>query len=255
MRLVACLFVALACAGLGAAPGKEKVSIAAAANLVYVLDALQAEFRRVAPDVKVTTTSSASGTLFAQIKNGAPFDVFLSADVDYPKRAVRENLAVEETLRTFATGRLVLWTTRPNVPVEDITKAVGSADVKKIALPQPRTAPYGQAAKAALEKLDLWSTAEPKIVTGESVTQTAQFVETGSADLGFVALSLVLSPRLKNKGRWIEVPPALHSDIALDHAAVLTQRGGKNPAARAFLAFLATEPAKQILRDFGYAVK
>jgi molybdate transport system substrate-binding protein len=233
----------------------ESVSVAAASNLIYVLDALHAELKRTSPAFVVTTATGASGNLFAQIKNGAPFDVFLSADTDYPRQLVAEKLGDAATLRIFATGRLVLWTTRPELDPTDLAALVLHTSVKKIAIAQPRSAPYGRAAQAALEKLGAWSIAQPKIVWGENITQTAQFVETGHADAGFVALSLVLSQRLAHRGRWHEVPAALHAPVSLDHAAVLTTRGATNPTARRYLEFLTSEPAKKILRDFGYGVK
>lgn len=232
----------------------NRVAVAAAANLVFALDALNAEFTRSAPDIALTATTAASGSLFAQIKNGAPFDVFLSADTDYPKQLVAEKLGDPATLRTFATGRLVLWTTRTDLDVNDPAAAVRHPTVKKLAVAQPRTAPYGRAAQAALEKLGAWADAQPKIVFGENITQTAQFVETGNADAGFVALSLVLSPKLTNKGRWKEVPAADYAAVPLHHAGVLTNQGATNPAAKRYLDFLASEPAKKILHDFGYGV-
>jgi molybdate transport system substrate-binding protein len=232
----------------------SSVSIAAAANLVYALDALNAEFKKAAPDIAVTSTSGASGSLFAQLKNGAPFDVFLSADTDYPKQIVAAKLGDAATLRTFATGRLVLWTTRPDLDVDDVAAVVRDARVKKLAIAQPKTAPYGRAAQAALEKLGVWPEARRKLVFGESISQTAQFIETGNADAGFVALSIVLSPKLAKKARWIEVPASLHASVPLDHAAVLTRRGSANPAARRYIEFLGSDAAKKILRDYGYNV-
>lgn len=232
----------------------ETVSVAAAANLVFALDALNAEFKRVAPDVTLTSTSGASGNLTAQIKNGAPFDVFLSADTDYPKQLVEAKLGDASSLKVFATGRLVLWTTNPEIKVDDIAAAVRSPAANKIAIAQPRTAPYGRVAQAVLEKLGVWDVAQPKIVFGDNITQTAQFVETGNAPIGFVALSLVKSPKLTNQGKWFEIPASMHPGESLDHAGVLTNRGAANPAAKRYLDFLATEPAKKILRDFGYGV-
>lgn len=250
--LLALAILSLAHSSTSAAPGS--VSIAAAANLIFALDELNAEFTRVASDVRVTTTSGASGSLFAQIKNGAPFDVFMSADTDYPRALVAAGAADPAMLRTFATGRLVVWTTRDQLDISDLAALVRSQSVKKIAIAQPKSAPYGRAARAALENIGVWSNAEPKLVYGESIAQTAQFVETGSADIGFVALSLVISPRLEKKGRWTEVPPALHRSVSLDHAAVLTNRGAANPAAKRFLEFLTSDGARRIFREFGYGV-
>lgn len=249
---------ALVALGFGVRPHAQaagaSVSVAAAANLIYALDALNAQFKRSTPELAVTTTTAASGTLFAQIQNGAPFDVFLSADTDYPRRVVAAGLGDAATLRTFATGRLVLWTTRPKLDVTDLAAAVRAPGTRKIAIAQPSAAPYGRAAQAALEQLGVWADARRKLVFGESVSQTAQFVETGNADAGFVAMSLVLSPNLTGKGRWQEVPPELYASVPLDHAAVLTKRGTANPAAKRYLEFLASDAARKILRDFGYGV-
>lgn len=250
--LVAALLATLLPTALRA---QEKIALAAAANLVHALDALTAEFKRAAPHVTVTTAVGASGSLFAQIKNGAPFDVFLSADTDYPQQLVAAKLADASTLRTFATGRLVLWTTRAPLDPGNLVAALRSPYVKKIAIAQPRTAPYGRAAQAVLEKLGVWRDLQPQLVLGESIAQTAQFVETGNADLGFVALSIVLSPTLRHQGRWTEIPSDLYPRVSLDHAAVLTHRGAKNPAAQRFLEFLGSAPAKKILRDYGYGVR
>ena len=247
----------LACAALAAAPsaapGAPKVAVAAAANLVFALDALHAAFRAEAPDTVLTVTTGASGNLYAQIAHGAPFDVFLSADTEYPEQAVAAGLAPRASLRVFATGRLVLWTIRTDLDVADLAGVVRAPGVKRLALAQPRTAPYGRAAVAALEHLGLQAAAQPKLVLGESISQAAQFVETGSADAGFVALSLVRSPRLAGVGRWHEVPPAAYAGVSLAHAGVLTQRGARNPAAQAYLEFLSRPAAQKILRDFGYA--
>jgi molybdate transport system substrate-binding protein len=245
------LFLAIVLTACGARAA-ESISIAAAANLVYALDALNAEFRHAAPDVTVTVATGASGNLVAQIKNGAPYDVFLSADLDYPRALVKAGHADEKSLVTFATGRLVLWTMKPGLELPTVTGVVRNPAVQKLALANVETAPYGRAAKQALEKLGAWAEAQPKLVIGENITQTAQFVETGNADAGFVAMSLVLSPKLKDQGRWLEVEAGLYA--SLDHGAVLTTRGAANPAAARYLAFLGSPAARKILEDFGYHV-
>jgi molybdate transport system substrate-binding protein len=253
LRSPLALLLAATLVTVGTTRAAESVSIGAAANLVFALDSLNAEFKKSAPDVNLTSATGASGNLVVQIKNGAPYDVFLSADLDYPQALIKAGNAEAKSLVTFATGRLVLWTTRPGLEVRDIAATVRSPAVQKLAIANLDTAPYGRAAKQALEKLGAWTVALPKIVTGENITQTAQFVETGNADAGFVALSLVLSPKLKDKGRWLEVPADLHAP--LDHGAVLTSRGAENGAAKRYLEFLQSEAAKKILREYGYGVK
>ncbi len=230
----------------------EAVSVAAAANLVYALDALNAEFKRAEPAVTVTTATGASGNLVSQIRNGAPYDVFLSADLDFPQALIKSGQADAKSLATFATGRLVLWTTRLGVELPSIVDAVRNPAVHKLAIANVESAPYGRAAKQALEKLGAWTEVQPKLVTGENITQTTQFVETGNADAGFVALSAVLAPQLNGKGRWLEVPAGLYAPLA--QGVVLTTRGAANPAAARYLAFLQGPTARKILGDFGYTV-
>jgi len=233
-------------------PAAENIAIAAAANLVYVIGPLNAEFAKVRADVAVQVEIGASGNLVAQIKNGAPYDVFLSADTEFPQKLVRAGGAQSSSLVTFAMGKLVLWTTKPGVELSSIESVVRSKMVEKIAIANPGTAPYGRATEEALAKLGLSDVAKPKLVFGENITQAAQFVSTGNADAGFVALSLVLSPNLKMKGRWIEVPSALYTPIA--QAGVLTTRGATKAAARQYLDFLTSPAARKVFAQFGYGL-
>jgi len=246
------LLLLLGGVAISAVSAAANLSVAAASNLVYALDELNAGFQRIAPDVELSVSTGASGNLVAQIGNGAPFDVFLSADLDYPRALIRSGHAVPESLTTFAVGRLVLWTTRPDLEIPTLAAAVRSPDVRSIAIAQTETAPYGRAARQSLEKAGLWNEARPKLVTGENVTQTAQFVETGNADAGLVALSLVLSPRLKERGRWTEIPADQYAP--LDQGMILTRRGAANPAAARYLAYLRGPEARKILERFGYGV-
>jgi molybdate transport system substrate-binding protein len=251
MRLRHGILPALLLAALPSfASAAERVSVAAAANLVYALDALKAAFAESDPGVAVTSETGASGSLVAQIVQGAPYDVFMSADVDYPEKLVQGGGGDRASLRTFAIGRLVLWTTRDGLALGSVAEAVRDPKVKRIAMANPRVAPYGRAAEEALAKLGVADAAGPKLVLGENITQTAQYVSSGNADAGFVAMSIVLSPRLKGQGRWIEVPAGLYAPLA--HAAVLTKRGASNPAARRFMDFLGSPAARAIFERFGY---
>jgi molybdate transport system substrate-binding protein len=246
-RTVLALF--LAAAGIRGA-AEERVSVAAAANLVYVLDPLNAEFAKIEPQVVVTSAIGASGSLVAQIGNGAPFDVFLSADMDYPRKLIEAGGAPASSLVVFAVGKLVLWTTRPGLDLPSIETVVRSPSVAKLAIANPRLAPYGRAAEEVLAKLGLTETARPKLVYGENITQTAQYVSSGNVDAGFVALSLVKSPKLKDQGHWLEVPSGLYSPIL--QGGVLTSRGAANPAARRYLDFLKSPGARAVFARFGY---
>lgn len=251
LPLLAALIILAPARGGAAEPGR--VSVAAAANLAYVIDALHAGFGSFAPEVKVTSALGPTGGLFAQISHGAPFDVFLSADVDTPRALVARGGGDAATLRVFATGRLVVWTARTDVEVSNLAAAAMHPRIARVALAQPATAPYGRAAQAALEHAGVWEKARAKLVFGDSLTQTVQFVDTGSADIGLVALSAVSSPRLAGRGLWRELTPEEHPGVSLDHAVVLTTRGSSNAAARRYLEFLAGDAARGILRAAGYA--
>jgi molybdate transport system substrate-binding protein len=237
-------------ANRSAASQSSALSVAAASNLVYVLDELNAAFRSREPNVVVATAVAASGSLVAQIQNGAPYDVFLSADLDHPQALVSRGSAEANTLFTFAVGQLVLWTNHPDVQLGPVAATVRSKAVHRIAVANADTSPYGRAAKQALEKIGAWGEIQDKLVFGENITQTAQFVETGSADIGFVALSLVLSPKLKERGRWIPVPEDHHEPLA--QGAVLTRKGAKNVMAIRYLEFLRSADARIILASYGY---
>ena len=228
------------------------VSIAAAANLVYVLEALNAAYLLQAKETKLTVATGASGNLVAQIRKGAPYDVCLSADLLYPESLITSGDAEAKSLFTFATGRLVLWTTKPGLKLTSLQAVVQDETVRKLALANPDTAPYGQAARQALTAAGVWETVQSKLVMGENITQAAQFVETGNAEAGLVALSLVLAPRLKNRGHWIAVPETTYTPIA--QGAVLTRRGTNNQAAQHYLEFLRSEGARSILSQYGYLI-
>lgn len=249
---VALLVPLLLAAAARAAGPIRAVAVAGASNLVHVLPALEEGFARAAPGVRVTTTVGASGGLFAQIRNGAPFDVFLSADLDYPRQLVEAGQAEAASFRTFATGVLALWTLRDDLDLSGALAALRSPAVRTVALAQPRTAPYGRAAERVLERLGPDRSQSFRRVIGESVSQAAQFVETGGAEVGFVALSLLQAPARTPAGRWIIVPAADHAPVTLGHGAVLTRRGAANPDARAFLDFLAGPRARAMLEAHGY---
>jgi len=249
--------VRLACllgAGLAAACAcaARPLSVAAAANLTRVVATLDAGFMAARPDVEVTVALGSSGGLVAQIGNGAPYDVFLSADMEFPQELARAGHADAASLTPFAVGRLVLWSMKPGVDISGIGAAVRNPAVHALAIANTGTAPYGRAARQALESLGLWAEAQPKLVTAEDVAQTAQFVETGNADAGFVALSAVLSPRLRGRGRWLEVPASLYRPMV--QGAIITAHGAGNTASSAYIAFLRGDAARTALEAAGYGI-
>ena len=231
---------------------RGRLHVAAASDLVYCLEALQVAYSGLAPDVDVTVSTGSSGNFFAQIRHGAPYDVFLSADIRYPRALVDAGLAKGETLRTYAIGRLVLWSTRPEIEVAQGLTSLGSERVRRVAIAQPEHAPYGRAARQVFERSGLWTAVQRKLVLGENIAQTAQFIQTGHADVGLVALSLVRAPRLRGIGRYWLVPDDLHEP--LEQAVVLTRRGAANPAAVEFIAFLSKPTAREIFERFGFSL-
>jgi molybdate transport system substrate-binding protein len=224
------------------------VKVAVAANFTEPAKAIAARFKaRTGHDA--TLSFGSSGQFYAQIANGAPFEVFLSADRERPERAEAEGLAVAGSRFTYAVGRLVLYSKTPGL-VDGEGAVLTTGRFGKIAIADPKTAPYGLAAVETMRKLGVAEVLKPRLVTATSITHAYQFTHTGAAELGFVALSQVVA--VKGGSRWI-VPAANHTPI--DQQAVLLRAGAGDPAARAFLAFLKTAEAKAIVRRYGYEVR
>jgi len=239
----------LAAAQAADAPG-QALYIAAAADLTLCLQDLDAVFARTHPEIELKATTGSSGNFLAQIRNGAPFDVFLSADMSYPRQLVQDGQADESTLTLYAIGHLVLWSTNPAVDVnQGLTVLKGDA-VKKFAIANPDVAPYGRAARAALEKAGLWDALQPRLVRGENIAQTAQFVQSGNVDAGIVALSLVMAPKVAGTGRFWRIPEDQYP--LLEQGAVVTAKGGANPAARAYIEFLRSPEARAVFDKYGF---
>lgn len=233
-----------------AAPN-PKIRLAAAADLQFAMTDLAAEFEKQTA-TKVDVTYGSSGNFFAQIANGAPFDLFFSADMDYPRRLEAEGLAEPGTLCEYAIGHMVIWT--PSDAKTDVAKqrweALLDPSVEKIALANPEHAPYGRAAVAALRSAGLYAQLLPKLVYGENVAQAAQFVQSGNAQAGFLPLSMALSPAM-NAGKWWEL---LAGYPAIEQGAILLKQAGNKAAARRFLDFVKSEAGRRTLRKYGFAV-
>jgi len=234
---------ALALALFASPAHAETLNAAVAANFTAVAEELAAMFGKETGD-EVVLSFGSTGQLYAQISQGAPFDVFLAADDERPGIAIRQGLAVEGTDFTYAVGRLVLYS--PSLDVTAGEAALGG-DFDKLAIADPQAAPYGAAAVETLEALDLYDALRPKLVTGENISQTLQFVESGNAELGFVAMSQVIGKTYQ----W-QVPAELYSPIRQD--AVLLAHGTQNAAARAFLDFLRSPQAVAVIEAAGYSV-
>ena len=233
---------------LSGAAFAAEVSVAVAANFTAPMQKIAAEFEKDTGH-KVVAAFGATGAFYAQIRNGAPFQLLLSADDETPARLERENLAVAGTRFTYATGRLVLWSARPGV-VDAEGKVLSGAGSERIASANPRLAPYGAAAVETMSRLGLLDRLTPRFVQGENIGQAFQFVSTGNAPLGFVALSQVMADGKISKGSAWVVPVHLHSPIKQD--AVILTSGKENPAATALAAYLRGDKARAIIRSYGY---
>lgn len=224
-----------------------EVRVAVAANFTHTLVQLQTEFEKATPH-RVVIVSGATGKLFAQINNGAPFDVFLSADTDAPMRLVASGQAVEQSEFTYARGRLVLWSAQAEA-VQDAPRVL-SVSKDRIALANPKHAPYGRAAEQTLRALQLWDKVKSRVVMGENVNQTLQFAATGNATWAFVGLAQVFDLPPQQRGGYWAVPRDLYQSITQD--AVLLVRGRDNPAAQEFLTYLRSAAARELIQRAGY---
>lgn len=247
MRSLLCGILVFACSPWLAA---QEVKLAVAANFAGAMQRITADFEKSNRGFRVVLISGATGKLYAQIKNGAPFDVLLAADDETPERLEREGMGVNGSRFTYAIGRLVLWS-----PDEKLVDSAGQVllkgDYKHLAIANPRLAPYGTAAIQTLTHLKALERWQPRFVQGENIAQTYQFVATGNAELGFVALSQVMQDgRIKSGSAWV-VPERWHDALRQD--AVLLKQGENNPAALALLRYLHSDAAKAVLRAYGYS--
>jgi molybdate transport system substrate-binding protein len=246
MRLAALLSFVLALLGTPALAAEVKVAVAA--NFTEPAQEIARRFKaRTGHDAVLSF--GASGQFYAQIANGAPFGVFLSADRDRPEKAESEGLAVAGSRFTYATGRLVLYSRTPGL-VDARGAVLRSSRFERLAVADPKTAPYGAAALETIRNLGLREALASRLVQGSSITQAYQFTQSGAAELGFVALSQVSGHA--GGSRWI-VPASLHSPV--EQQAVLLKAGAGNAAARAFLDFMKSAEAKTIIRRYGYEVR
>lgn len=243
------LLAMILCA-VGAAAQAGEVTVAVAANFAAPLERIVQRFTAVTGHT-VKTSVGSTGRLYSQVVHGAPFELLLAADDETPARLVAEGRAAAAHRFTYAVGRLVLWSANPDL-VDAGGEVLAREGWHKLAIANPKLAPYGQAAMAVLQARGLAERLAPKLVMGDSIAQTWQFVATGNADLGFVALSqLRVSERPAVGSSWI-VPASMHPEIRQD--VVLLRAGEANPAAVALLAFLRGDEARRLIADFGYAL-
>ncbi len=228
----------------------DELHIAVAANFAKPMEQLKLKFKESSGHDAIISVGG-TGQLYAQIKNGAPFSVFLAADMKRPEMLVNEGMTVADSLLTYAIGQLVLWSSQEDL-VDSSGKVLNSDKFQYLAIAHPKMAPYGTAAKQVLEKLGLWQKLQSKMVRGNNISQAYQFTATGNAELGFIALSQYqLIPKKSRGSHWL-VDKTLYNPIR--QGAVLLKKGEKNPAALRFMAFLRNPSTRKIIEKFGYEV-
>jgi molybdate transport system substrate-binding protein len=250
MRPISALLLAvLFLTGAGAA---QDISVAAAADLQFAFQDVSARFEKETGN-KVKLIFGSSGDFYAQIQNGAPFDLFFSADQVYPQKLDASGLAEPGTLQSYAIGKIVLWVRSDSkLDLSRGMQVLLGPTIHKIAVANPHHAPYGRAAVAAMRHENIYGQISSKFLLGENIAQTAVFVATGNADIGIVALSLALAPSMKDKGRYVEVPADDYP--AIEQAAIILKSSKQKAAARSFLAFVKSPEIQGLLRGYGFSV-
>lgn len=227
----------------------DTLTVAVAANVQYVFDDLQAEFQKQTGH-NLKPVFGSSGKLTAQIMHGAPYDVFLSADMEYPEKLHKEGFATAAP-KVYAHGTLVLWTLK-ELNLSNWQSMLASPAIRKIAIANPKTAPYGRETMKALAHFRLDETLKPKLVFGESISQTNQYIHSQTADAGFTAKAVVVSPEMKGQGKWIDLPKDSYQPIP-QGLVILKHGQQKNPAsARQFHDFVLSAKSRMILERYGY---
>jgi molybdate transport system substrate-binding protein len=229
-----------------------EITVAAAADLKFALDELVTEFHTNQTAVHVKVTYGSSGNFYAQLQNQAPFDLYFSADIEYPRKLVEAGQALDADVFLYAVGRIVVWTPKQSaVDVEKLgIQSLLAPSVKKIAVANPQHAPYGRAAVAAMKSLKVYEQAEKNLVFGENIAQTAQFVQSGAADIGIIALSLAVAPQMRDAGRYWEIP--LEAYPKMEQGGIILKWAKDPDAAHAFRDFVLGKDGRAVLKRYGF---
>ena len=230
----------------------EEITIAAASDLNFAFREIATEYEKTSGN-QVRLTLGSSGNFYAQIQNGAPFDLYFSADIAYPKKLEEAGLTVPGSLYQYAVGRIVLWAGKEShLDLSRGLDILREPAIKKIAIANPKHAPYGRAAVAALEHFKVYDQVKDKLILGENISQAAQFIESGACDIGIIALSLAVAPAMKSKGTYWEVPAETHPP--LEQGAVILKSSKQQESAKQFLAFIKGERGQEIMKRYGFTV-
>jgi molybdate transport system substrate-binding protein len=243
------MFALLAMTGQSA-QAAEKITIAAAADLKFALDEIVVLFKSAHPAAQIETIYGSSGNFSTQIRQGAPYDIYFSADIAYPRALKAEGFGSSE-VQPYGVGRIVLWS-----PMRDAGKMtladLADPAILKIAIANPQHAPYGKRAEEALKAAGVWEKVAPKLVYGENIAQTAQYVQSGNAQVGIIALSLALSPELARQGSYALISDRLHQPLLQGY--IITRRAADNSMAREFARFIASKEPRAIMQHYGFVL-
>lgn len=228
----------------------EKITIAAAADLKFAMDEIVASFKETNAEDDVEVIYGSSGKFHTQIRQGAPYDLYFSADIAFPRALAQAGLAASE-VKPYAFGRVVLWSAGMDASKMTLESLLDEK-VTRIAIANPRHAPYGKRAEEALRAARLWEKVEPKLVYGENIAHTAQFVQSGNAQVGIIALALAVNPELSGKGGYWLIPDELHEP--LEQGFIITKRAAGNVLAQRFSDYMVSNPARAVMRKYGFVL-
>lgn len=254
------VWIALIAFSIGAVSGSGKafageggeIAIAAASDLNFAIKEIVTEYEKTTGN-HVKLSLGSSGNFFAQIQNGAPFDLYFSADISYPKKLEEAGLTVPGSLYRYAVGRIVLWTgNKSQINVSRGIDVLRLPTINKIAIANPKHAPYGRAAVAAMEYFKVYDRVKDRLVLGENISQAAQFIESGACDVGIIALSLALAPTMKAKGTYWEIPAEAHPP--LEQGAVILKSSTQQESAKHFLEFMKSSEGQEIMTRYGFTL-
>jgi len=250
MKLIKPIFLAAGSLLLCLSAHAETITIAAAADLKFAMDEIVSTFRKANPTEEVLVSYGSSGKFHTQIQQGAPYDLYFSADIAFPRELAKSGFAASQAM-PYAIGRIVIWSNRL-----DATKmrldSLTDPKITRIAIADPKHAPYGKRAEEALRTSGLWEKIEPKLVYGENIAQAAQFVQTGNAQVGIIALALALNPKMANDGGYWLIPDNLHAP--LEQGFIITKRAASNALAKQFADYMASKTARAVMVKYGFVL-
>jgi len=251
MHSIKFIFTAVLLLLAAATAQAEKITVAAAADLKFAMDEVANAFRKSYPGEEVEIIYGSSGKAHTQIQQGAPYDLYFSADIAFPNELIKQGLAASSKVTPYALGRIVLWSTSMDATKMTLA-SLADPSIKHVPTANPKHAPYGKRAEEALRAAKLWATVESKMIYGENITQAAQFVQTGNAEVGVIALSLAVSPELSSKGGYYLIPDNLHEP--LEQGFIILKRAEHNPLARQFADYMNSPPARAVMTKFGFVL-